>query len=400
MYINQSFHITYCTNIHPGFDWQTTFESIKEHVPKIKQQVSKNEQFGLGLRLSNKASEELGLDENLAEFQKWLLENEVYVFTMNGFPYGNFHDERVKDRVHAPDWTTKNRVTYTKRLFNQLAFLVPEGISGGISTSPISYKHWHTTDELKHKALSVGAEHLAEIVLHLYAIEADTGKYLHLDIEPEPDGMLENSDEVLHFFSEYLLPIASSVLAHTLGKDKEEASKIIHRYITICYDICHFSLAYEEPEDTFRKFETAGIKIGKIQVSAALKILSKASGNAEIWETLALFDEPTYLHQVTEIIDDKVKTYNDLPLVLENKNDFTELRAHFHVPIFMKQFGELYSTQDHIIKVIHYLKKRSVSEHLEIETYTWDVLPSALKKDLTESITREINWLTNKMREA
>ncbi|PHQ62199.1 MAG: xylose isomerase [Maribacter sp.] len=400
MYINQSFHLTYCTNIHPGFDWQTTFESLKEHVPKIKQQVSKNRQFGLGLRLSNKASEELGLQENLAEFQKWLLENEVYVFTMNGFPYGNFHDERVKDKVHAPDWTTKDRVTYTKRLFDQLAFLLPEGISGGISTSPISYKHWHATDGLKHKALGVGAEHLAEIVLHLYAIESDTGKYLHLDIEPEPDGMLENSDEVLHFFSEYLLPIASSILTDKLGKDKEEVSKIIHRYITVCYDICHFSLAYEEPEDTFRKFDTAGIKIGKIQVSAALKILSKASGNSKIWETLALFDEPTYLHQVTEKIDGRVKTYNDLPLVLENKNDFTELRAHFHVPIFLERFGELYSTQDHIIKVIQYLKKRPVSEHLEIETYTWDVLPNALKKDLTESIIREINWLTDKMREA
>ena len=400
MYIDHGFHITYCTNIHPGFDWQTTFESLKEHVPKIKRQVSKNRRFGLGLRLSNIASEELGLNENLIEFQKWLIENNLYVFTMNGFPYGNFHNERVKDRVHAPDWTAKDRVTYTKRLFDQLAFLLPDGISGGISTSPISYKHWYATDELKHKAFVIGAEHLAEIALYLYTIESDTGKYLHLDIEPEPDGMLENSDEVLHFFAEYLLRIASTILIHKLGKEEEEVSKIIHRYITVCYDVCHFSLAYEEPEDTFRKFDAVGIKIGKIQVSAALKILSKASGNAKIWKSLALFDEPTYLHQVTEKVDNKVKTYNDLPIVLENKKDFTELRAHFHVPIFLEQFGELYSTQDHIIKVIEYLKKHQISEHLEIETYTWDVLPVALKRDLTESIVREINWLTDKMQEA
>ena len=400
MHIDHTFHITYCTNIHPGFDWQTTFESLKQHVPEIKECVSRNQKFGLGLRLSNKASEELGFDENLREFQQWLAKNDVYVFTMNGFPYGNFHNERVKDKVHAPDWTTKERVFYTKRLFDQLALLLPDGISGGISTSPISYKHWHDTDELKHNAFIIGAKNLAEIVLHLYNVESDTGKYLHLDIEPEPDGMLENSDEVLHFFSEYLLPIASPILIQKLGKNIEEISKIIHRYITICYDICHFSLAYEEPEDTFQKFDDAGIKIGKIQVSAALKILSKASEYDKIWKSLALFDEPTYLHQVTEKINGKVVTYSDLPIVLDRKKEFTELRAHFHVPIFLEQFGEMHSTQDHILKVIEYLKQRPISEHLEIETYTWDVLPAALKKDLSESIIREINWLFDKMQNA
>jgi hypothetical protein len=218
-----------------------------------------------------------------------------------------------------------------------------------------------------------------------------------LDIEPEPDGMLENSDEVLQFFSEYLLPNAKPILKDKLGKSAIEATELIHRYVTICYDICHFALAFEEPEDTFTKFTEAGIKIGKIQVSAALKVLSDAAGNDEIWEALSLFDEPTYLHQVTEKVDGEVKTYNDLPVVLKDKNPFTELRAHFHVPIFLEQFGVLHSTQDHILKVIDYLKHNAVSEHLEIETYTWDVLPAALKKDLSESIIREIEWFTDKL---
>lgn len=398
MRINDNFQITYCTNIHPGFDWKTTFDSLKEYVPRIKQQVAKDRPFGLGLRLSNKASEELDFGENLVEFQKWLVDTDVYVFTMNGFPYGNFHDERIKDQVHVPDWTTKNRLIYTKRMFDQLAFLISDEISGGISTSPISYKHWHGTEALKKEAFLRGAEHLAEIALHLFHLEADTGKYLHLDIEPEPDGMLENSDEVLRFFSRYLLPIAKPILKEKLGKNAAEVSEIIHRYITVCYDICHFSLAFEEPGETFQKFENAGIKIGKIQVSSALKICSQVSGNDKIWESLALFDEPTYLHQVTERIGDTVKTYSDLPVILEKRKEFVELRAHFHVPIFMEQFGKLYATQDHILKVIDYLKNNPISEHLEIETYTWDVLPEELKKDLSESIIREINWLTDKIR--
>jgi len=399
--ISTNSHLTYCTNIHPGQDWMTTFDSLKRHVPKIKSRGAKDKPFGLGLRLSNKASEELGLGEKLSEFGKWLSDNEVYVFTMNGFPYGNFHDERVKDLVHAPDWTTDERVTYTKRLFDQLSVLLPEDMEGGISTSPISYKYWHSSNDATKKAFSEGAENLTEIILHLYHLEAENGKYLHLDIEPEPDGMLENSDEVIQFFSNYLLPIAKPILKNTLGMNDAESMELIHRYITICYDICHFSLAFEEPENTFVKFDNAGIKVGKIQVSAALKILSDTNGsdtggNDSIWEALSQFNEPTYLHQVTEKVEGTVTTYNDLPVVLADKKPFKELRAHFHVPIFLKRFGVLYSTQDHILKVIEYLKSNVVSQHLEIETYTWDVLPTMLKRDISESIIREIEWFTAK----
>ncbi len=402
MRIANNYHLTYCTNIHPGQDWITTFDSLKRHVPKIKSQVAKDKAFGLGLRLSNKASEELGLGEKLSEFRKWLSDNELYVFTMNGFPYGNFHDERVKDLVHAPDWTTEERVLYTKRLFDQLSVLLPEDMEGGISTSPISYKYWHSSDDATAKAFSKGAENLTEIILHLHHLEAETGKYLHLDMEPEPDGMLENSDEVIRFFTDYLLPIATPILKNTLGKNDAEATELIHRYITICYDICHFSLAFEEPEATFAKFFEAGVKIGKIQVSAALKILSDANesdaGATEaIWKALSQFNEPTYLHQVTEKINGTVVTYNDLPIVLKNRKPFKELRAHFHVPIFLEQFGVLYSTQDHILKVIECLKNNAVSQHLEIETYTWDVLPTTLKKDISESIIREIEWFTDRL---
>ena len=168
---------------------------------------------------------------------------------------------------------------------------------------------------------------------------------MHLDIEPEPDGMLENSDEVVVFFRKYLIPVAKPLLIKELGKSHAEATELIHRYITVCYDICHFSLAYEEPTDTFSKLDAAGIQIGKIQVSAALKMLSETADDKAIWEALAAFDEPTYLHQVTEKSDSGVRTFQDLPEVLQAKKPFDELRAHFHVPIFLDRFGPLFSTR-------------------------------------------------------
>ncbi|WP_297694152.1 metabolite traffic protein EboE [uncultured Eudoraea sp.] len=397
MLINDKYHLTYCTNIHPGQDWASTFQSIVDYLPVIKKNISKEQPFGIGLRLSNRASEELAMNDNLPQFKSWLIKNGLYVFTMNGFPYGNFHDEVVKDKVHEPDWTTRERVNYTVRLFEQLAFLLPEGISGGISTSPISYKHWHASAKEKKAVMEKGAIHLSELILKLHELEESTSKYLHIDIEPEPDGMLENTEDVLTFYAKILLPIAKKELIKKLNVGEEKAENLVLRYCTLCYDICHFSLAFEEPTYTFEKLKNAGIKIGKIQVSAALKAKFNTLHKDKIWETLGKFDEPTYLHQVTVNSNEGVKTYNDLPIVLKNKPDVEELRAHFHVPIFLESFEELYSTQDHILKVIAILKQHLISEHLEVETYTWDVLPGYLKKDLSESIIREMKWLIDKL---
>ena len=360
MLIQNKYHLSYCSNIHPGEDWEQTYDSLKTYLPKIKKQVSPESPFGIGLRLSNVAS--LGLDEgsNLKDFKDWLDRNQFYVFTMNGFPYGNFHNERVKDMVHAPDWTTKERLDYTKRLFDQLAFLIPEGLSGGISTSPVSYRHWHSSEEALDMAFATGAKSMADIVLQL-------------------------------------IPIATQKLKTVLGCNKETAKDLILRHITVCYDVCHFSLAYEEPEDTLANFSKAGIKVGKIQVSSALKILFKEGDNEAIWNSLSQFNEPTYLHQVTEKVGNKVVTYKDLPEVLEQRSNAKELRSHFHVPIFLEKYDHLFSTQDQILKVLEYLRKNQFSDQLEIETYTWDVLPKDLKTELSNCIVREIEWLKSKI---
>ncbi len=393
MLVKDSCHITYCTNIHPGQDWKRTYESLQQFLPGIKAQLCPDAHFGVGLRLSNRASMELGLGARLQEFREWLAAHGLYVFTMNGFPYGNFHNERVKDLVHAPDWSSPERLQYTKRLFEQLAYLLPPGQNGGISTSPVSYKHWHSAPGMKHQAFEAAAGQMGQIVVQLHRIEQTQGKYLHLDIEPEPDGLIENSSELLAFFHDYLEKVASPYVARTLSVSNSEAKKLIYRHITACYDICHFSLAFEAPQDTFKRFEEAGIRVGKIQVSAALKVLFEGGNRERIWSSLARFDEPTYLHQVTELKNGVVTTYPDLPAVLRSKSVHTELRAHFHVPIFLDRFEELYSTQDQILEVMSYIREHPVSDHLEVETYTWEVLPPTLKKPLSDSIVRELQWL-------
>lgn len=393
MFYKETHHITYCTNIHPGKDWPQTWDTLKEFLPRIRERVADGAPFGVGLRLSGEASRELGTGETLRAFRKWLDREGLYVFTMNGFPYGQFHNEVVKDRVHEPDWTSPVRLEYTKRLFDQLAYLLPEGQSGGVSTSPVSYKLWHPTEEARKQVLLKGAEQLSDLILYLHQIEMQQGVRMHLDIEPEPDGMLENSLEVVSFFKEYLEPAAIPRLQAELQLEESAARRLVYRYMTVCYDTCHFALAYETASESLGRLRDAGIAVGKIQVSAALKICFGKEDPAALWESLAAFNEPTYLHQVTERLEGRVKTYADLPEVLEKKGQHQELRAHFHVPIFLEGFGNLSSTQDHILDVLDYLRQYPVTEQLEVETYTWEVLPEHLKKPLADSIVRELSWL-------
>ncbi len=396
MKFGDRFHLSYCTNIHPGQDWETTFDNLKKYVPAVKSKLVPNAPFGLGLRLSNQASIELEQNENLIDFKHWLSEKNCYVFTMNGFPYGNFHGESVKDKVHLPDWTSIDRLRYTKRLFEQLAYILPEEVDGGISTSPISYKPWIKTKDGKSNIFQIACGQLVQLTLFLRELEQKSGRYLHLDIEPEPDGFLENTSDVLAFYKEYLLPIGAPILMQELGVSKNRAEELLLRYICICYDICHFSLAYEEPEFTFSQWAAYGIGVGKIQISAALKILAGYDMDS-IWRSLEKFDEPTYLHQVTQSTKNGIVTYKDLPQVLSGEPDFDELRAHFHVPVFIDSFDKLHSTQDHILKVFSYLQKHDITRHLEVETYTWDVLPAELKTEIGDSISREIQWVINHM---
>src|SRR4051794_9931301 len=123
-------YLTYCTNIHAGENWHEHFDALKKNFPSIKERISPFQPMGIGLRLSNEASIELVNEENLSDFKIWLHEQNAYVFTMNGFPYGGFHNTRVKDNVHKPDWTTNERVAYTLRLFEILKELLPEGMDG------------------------------------------------------------------------------------------------------------------------------------------------------------------------------------------------------------------------------------------------------------------------------
>lgn len=388
--------LTYCTNIHPGESWEEHFSILQDCLPTIKADSCPNEKMGLGLRLSNEASIDLLEHSKLEHFKNWLNANDFYVFTMNGFPFGAFHNEVVKDNVHKPDWTTTERTDYTIRLFDQLATLLPEELQeGGISTSPLSYRHWWTTPDSLQLAVEKSTKNILIVLDHLIKIHHATGKILHLDIEPEPDGIIENSEEFINWYLDVLIPMGINHLKNN-GHEEQEAVASVKRHIQLCYDVCHFAIGFESITTVIQKLETENIKVGKIQISAALEV-DFLNNPQEKLKAISQYNEPTYLHQVVaKTKNNQLLKYKDLDNAIAAFDDDIALwRVHFHVPLFLENYGVLRSTQAQIKEVIDYCKQKNICNHLEIETYTWNILPKEYQLPLINSIIREINWVKN-----
>ncbi|TJZ52520.1 xylose isomerase [Sphingobacterium olei] len=391
-------HLTYCTNIHPGKNWADDFKALKDNFSIIKQSISPDKPLGIGLRLSNISSLELIKEGNLTAFKHWLTENDAYVFTMNGFPYGEFHRTVVKAEVHTPDWTTEARKDYTIRLFGILQSLLPEGMIGGISSSPLSYRHWFTTTADVVEAKRKATLNIIDVIKELISIANSTGTIMHLDLEPEPDGILETGREFIDWYTDELLPMAVPDIVVSFGTSVSEAELLIKKHLCLCYDVCHFAIGYEQHAAVLRELKEKDIQVGKIQISAALKadLDQTEVQRTAVKNSFQKFNEPTYLHQVVALKKDgDLIRYPDLTPALADfeHQDVVQWRAHFHVPISVCDIGALKSTQQDIIEVLNLQKNEPFSEHLEVETYTWEVLPEQLKIPIAASISNELEWV-------
>src|SRR5215203_1623362 len=218
-------HLTYCTNIHPADGWDAVLSSLRRHAPALRRRFAPTSPFGVGLRLSARDAAGLLTGTNLSEFRRMLDDEGLYVAVINGFPYGPFHGTAVKASVYAPDWRDPARVSYTLDLIRILQALVPAGVDGGVSTAPLSYKPWMAgADSDGWETMTRNVVRIAE---RLAQIHQDTGALLHLDIEPEPDCSIENTDETLEFFQRRLLPTGAPLLARALHVSESAATDLL-----------------------------------------------------------------------------------------------------------------------------------------------------------------------------
>jgi hypothetical protein len=283
----------------------------------------------------------------------------------------------VKEQVYRPDWTSPERLAYTNRLFDLLAQLVPPGVEGSVSTLPGSFKEFVTAPEQE----QLIRDNLWRCVEHIADASRATGRSLHLGLEPEPLGWFENSAETIRLFEQ-------------LRKEHPNDPRL-NEHLGVNYDTCHFAIEFEEPALALGAFMERNIKISKIHLSSALKIRPTEVAR----QKLAAFADDTYLHQVVaRAADDRRVIFRDLPEALNStvagNAQMMEWRVHFHIPLHSPATDWYETTSDHVAGVLDVLKaKPSLCAHLEMETYTWEVLPGNLKqRSVADQLVAEYGW--------
>lgn len=381
-------HLTYCTNIHAGEPLDEVMSSLARHLPSIKSRVSADQPLGVGLRLGFAAASRLREPGALAELKRFLAAGGYYVFTLNGFPYGAFHGKAVKEDAYKPDWSDPHRLAYTDHLADILSELLPAGQDGSVSTVPCTFKPW------AEGRLEAITDHLIRHVAHLAGIARRTGQTIALALEPEPYCYLETIEETVAFFKERLFDRKGVArLAALTGLSAADTESALRRHIGVCYDVCHAAVEFEDPKASIEQLRANGILIAKLQLSSALKV---AAFDQESARHLAAFAEPVYLHQVVQKSNGSLRRFVDLPQALAASGSATgtEWRVHFHVPVFLEQMTHFGTTQSFLAAILALHRADPISRHLEVETYTWDVLPAAYREtDLSSAIARELNWV-------
>ena len=372
-----SLPLSYCTNVHPGVTVDEVIHGLRQYTQQIQQSIGRP--LAAGLWLSHAVIRQLTTDSSqIARLCESLADSQLTTYTLNAFPYGDFHSERVKENVYLPDWTEPSRLQYTLDCARILAQLLPEGIEGSLSTVPLGFKALSDKSGFQ----SACIRQLIQFAKAMDELHDESGQVIRLAIEPEPLCVLETTPETIAFFG---------ALREAADATGDRAA--VDRHIGVCYDICHQSVEFEDVAASIRELGDADIRINKVHITCAIEVRQPTP--AALIE-LARFVEPRYLHQtfarsssgkVVHLLDLNREICEHPPLGF---SDAETWRVHFHVPVDAESLGPLYTTRDDLRKALSQIQLLNYAPHLEVETYTWGVLPTGEKPLFVEGIAKEL----------
>ena len=386
--------VSYCANVHPG-ERLTDLWAALDAAQLVRTSLGVD-QLGLGLWIARAALAELGASPGgaAAFLPDELAWRGLEVVTINGFPYGNFHADVVKRGVYHPDWTTDERRAYTMALAEILAaVLPPDREVGTISTLPLAHRGEIAGDPAAHEARACDA--LCRLAADLARLRDRTGKRIRLCLEPEPGCLIETTADAVRLWAE-VLPLAA--------ERTRVSPAVLREHLALCFDTCHLAVAFEEPADSLAALAAAGVPIGKMQLSSALAVTAPASHAGRA--ALQRFAEPRFLHQVRARGDDgELIGADDIDpdlSVLDTLPAERPWRIHYHVPIHRDAVGDVGTTRDFLRGALACLVGGGDElPDLEVETYTWNVLPGEERPadlaDLVAGIAAELRWVRREL---
>jgi hypothetical protein len=393
MDLGQYGHLTYSTLVHPGDTWEEMWASLTTYLPQVKARVCPDRSFGVSLRLS--AATAQTLTASPSERQKlrdFLAQNDMYLYTVNAFPYGPFKNRIVKEDVYEPDWSSEQRTLYTMQVADILAEIAPEHVNPSIQSPPLGFKPKVTSDAV----VEAFAANVRRLAAHLHGIRERTGRTVTLALEPEPCCFLETTEETVRFFTEVLRSDRSlQSLAAQIGVSAATAREVLRRHVGTVYDICHQAVEFEDITASLQSLVDNDIPVFKLQEAAAVRI---PEVNQAAVDALQEYADSVYLTQTIEMKDGVLTRFLNLEDAFAAWNADPgprEWRIHFHVPVFLDSLGEHFKTTRFAIEeALAFQKAHAVSAQLEIETYTWDVLPDHLKTgDIVDYVCMELDWV-------
>ena len=370
--------LSYCTNVHPCRSRDDLERIISQEARSVQEQCG----FGIGIGLwlpevvVSKVAHDATVTKSIASL---LADQGLQCFSLNAFPFGDFHSERVKEKVYLPDWSDVRRLEYTRLCSQFLAGIVTGEDEGSISTLPLAYKQAAQAPDFSKRAI----DQLMQLARDLDRLHHETGKIIRLAIEPEPFCLLETTPETIQFFE---------ILWDTA--DKAGIGGLVRQHIGVCYDVCHQAVEFEDADTAIRELATADIRINKVQISCAIELDKPSDDKAR--QALATFAEQRYLHQTfARHSDGRVISHADLSqeLALDPPPAWQQAekwRVHFHVPVDADRLGPLGTTRPELIRALHALGQLPYEPHLEVETYTWPVLPGVASGDVIAGMAREL----------
>lgn len=395
-------HLTYSTLVHPSDTWPELYDSLNKYVPRVKANVCPHQPFGVSLRLSAASARTLAASASeRTKLKRFLEDNHLYLYTVNAFPYGPFKNEVVKERVYEPDWRTEERVRYTMEVAEILADIGSPAANPSIQSPPLGFKPRVTGPEV----IEAYAANVRRVAAYLHRIRERTGRTVTLALEPEPFCFLETTEETVDFFARVLRSERSlRVIASEFGVSIERAYDILHEHVGTVFDICHQAVEFEDIRASLQNLADHDVPIFKLQEAAAIQV---PSVTANAVASLRPFADSVYLTQTVQKLNGTLTRFLNLEeafAAFESDGGSAggrEWRTHFHVPVFLNQLGQYFgTTQFAISEALAFHCATPVSRQLEIETYTWDVLPERLKSgDIVDYVSREIEWVKAQLTE-
>ncbi|RMI36440.1 metabolite traffic protein EboE [Streptomyces triticirhizae] len=368
-------HLAYCTNVHPAETLDGVMAQLTDHCAPVRHRLGR-ERLGIGLWLSaDVVSTLMSHSRARAALAETLRREGLEVVTLNGFPYRGFGSARVKHRVYHPDWTTDARHDHTLRLATLLAWLLPDDVTEGtISTLPLA---WRTPYDAA--AESAALKQLHRLSRELDLLASGTRRQIRIAVEPEPGCVIETTDQATRMFT---------------GPDAPPTDRI-----GLCLDTCHLATAFEDPDEAVDRLTRREIPVYKAQLSAALH--AEHPERPEVRAALAEFVEDRFLHQTRERAHDgTVTARDDLDEALEGEAPLSRSgpwRVHHHIPLHATPPEPLSTTLPVLRRTLARLVggRRPLTRHLEVETYTWQVLPPELRPtdadQLADGIAAELS---------